>query len=199
MWSYTLLRSEEDMAGPIVRSALESLLDEREQHSQDDVTLIGPRSTESVVKMTSDDGLDASDLSKITDESLLLYRCTADDDEWDFGIIGEHIISYGPCVMVQTSALSILLHATFGRMDGRRFWRLMMATIRTVNSGEYVIPGINYGDVLHDKDVWQQDLENTPGMTEDEVKELESLNDEDKVKQAVLFEGLMWIWMSPDR
>ncbi|KZP07104.1 hypothetical protein FIBSPDRAFT_875899 [Athelia psychrophila] len=147
-------------------------------------------------------------ISAITNESLLLYRCTADDSDWDFGWVpcperGEddragHMVSYGTIVMVQTSALSILLHATFGRMSARRFWRLMMVTLRTAGSWESIIPGIDYGALMHEHDVWQQDPTNTISMSQEEVKNLESLGDEEQVRQAILNQGHFWVWLSPD-
>lgn len=64
-----------------------------------------------------DGNLNAAEVSAITNESLLLYRCTADDSEWSFGCVphpecednpGGYIVSYGPIVMVQTSACTQL-------------------------------------------------------------------------------------------
>ena len=36
-------------------------------------------------------------------------------------------------------------------------------------------------------------------MDEDEVKELEELGDEEKIRQALLWQGAFWIWLAPDR
>ncbi|KZP20242.1 hypothetical protein FIBSPDRAFT_540162 [Athelia psychrophila] len=215
MWFYALLNSDEEevQTGPIVRAALLSLMDDREKRSQDDVTLIGPPISkddpESQMPDEVDAGFNAAWVSAITNESLLLYRCTADDSEWGFGCVpspecgeddrGAYIVSYGPIVMVQTNALSILLHATSGRMSARRFWRLVMVTLRTAGSSEDIIPGIDYGGLMHENDAWQQDPQGTICMSEEEVANLESLGDEEQVRQVMLNQGHFWVWLSPDR
>ncbi|KZP20240.1 hypothetical protein FIBSPDRAFT_1044902 [Athelia psychrophila] len=118
-------------------------------------------------------------VSAITNESLLLYKWTADDSIWDFGLVPSPacgvaddysglIVSSGPIVMVQTSALSILLYASFGRMSARRFWRLMMMTLRTTKAYDDIIPGIDYGVLMHENYVWLQDPSGTICMSEEE-------------------------------
>ncbi|KZP32757.1 hypothetical protein FIBSPDRAFT_773942 [Athelia psychrophila] len=198
--------------GPIVRAALLSLIGDREKRSQDDVTLIGPPISKDDPESRLpgleelDEGFNAARLSAITNESLLLYRCTVVDDDWGYGVVssperdnGGHCVSLGPIVMVQTSALSILLHATFGRMSARRFWRLMMVTIRTTATpSEYVIPGINYGALMHENDVWDQFPRGTICMESEEVANLEPLGDEEQVRQTILNQGHYWVWLSPD-
>ncbi|KZP07109.1 hypothetical protein FIBSPDRAFT_841564 [Athelia psychrophila] len=213
-WSNTLLNNDdENKAGPIVRAALSSLLDDREKRSQDDVTLIGPPISkddpESQMTDEEDINFNAAKVSAIPNESLLLYRCTIDDNEWDFGCVPfpereedgrtGYIVSYTPCIMVQTSALSILLHATFGRMSACRFWRLTMVTLRIAKSSEYIIPGIDYGVLMHENDVWQEDPTGTICMSGEEVRNLESLGDEEQARQAILNQGHFWVWLSPDR
>ncbi|KAF7972352.1 hypothetical protein HWV62_18130 [Athelia sp. TMB] len=210
MWVYTLLESspeDKERAGAVVSTAIKSLLDAREKRSQDDITVIGPASSDSPGEL-NDAEMTLEEVTKTPDESILVFRTTADEDQWDYGCVPYSkdndlaaIVSYGGCIMVQTSALAILLHATSGRMNPRRAWRLVMQTLRTSKETEnmWVMPGINYGDVMHELDVWQQDPENTPGMTQEAVRDLEHLGNEEKVKEALLYQGQHWIWMSPDR
>ncbi|KAF7974442.1 hypothetical protein HWV62_12176 [Athelia sp. TMB] len=210
MWVYTLLESspeDKERAGAVVSAAIKSLLDAREKRSQDDITVIGPANPDSPGEL-NDAEMTLEEVTKTLDESILVFRTTADEDQWDEGCVPYSkdndlaaIVSYGGCIMVQTSALAILLHATSGRMNPRRAWRLVMQTLRTSKETEnmWVMPGINYGDVMHELDVWQQDPENTPGMAQEAVRDLEHLGDEEKVKEALLYQGQHWIWMSPDR
>ncbi|KZP19936.1 hypothetical protein FIBSPDRAFT_743008 [Athelia psychrophila] len=215
LWFYHLLISDggdEVKTGPIVRAALLSLIDDREKRSQDDVTLIGPPDDPDDPESDMDDTAkpNAAEVSAITDESLLMYRCIVDGGEWDFGFVdpeswdGYYVVSGGPIVMVQTSALSILLHATFGRMSACRFWRLMMVAIRTnrslyASTSNDIIPGIDYGALMRENHAWEQDPSGTICMSEEEVANLESLGDEEQVRQAILNQGHFWVWLSPDR
>lgn len=208
MWAYHLLKDEDedDKAGPIVQSALKSLLDAREIRSQDDVTLIGLIGDDGL--MTEEEYMDEDEISGTPDLPLVAMRCTVDGEYWDFGSIPPpgpnpeyqyYTVSYGPCIMVQTAALSILLHATDGRMHAHRLWRLVMMT-RRLGGGVYDgIPGISYWDDEQEWDVWQQDPEGTPGMSLEDVKELEVLGDVKEVRKEIVDRGLFWVWMSPDR
>ncbi|KZP20239.1 hypothetical protein FIBSPDRAFT_932305 [Athelia psychrophila] len=212
VWFYALLNGDRK-AGPIVRAALLSLINDREKRSQDDLTLIGPPISkddqESQMPVLGEVAyFSAAEVAAIIDESLLLYRCTVNNDIWELGIVlfperGEddyrgNIVSGGPIVMVQTSALSILLRATFGRMSARRFWRLVMVTLRTTELSGDIIPGIDYGALMHENNVWRQDLKNTICMSKDEVVNLESLGSEEQVRRAILDQGHFWVWLSPD-
>ncbi|KAF7974439.1 hypothetical protein HWV62_12170 [Athelia sp. TMB] len=205
LWaSYLIYPMEEDdslAAGPTLRAAISSLLDERERRCMDDVTLIGPPDDDDTRKLTEAEGL-----FNITYEKLVVLRATVSKDYWDMGCVrypdpepgqfGGYIVSYGPRLMVWTSALSILLYATSGRMDGRRLWELVKGELE-VDHMRRGIPGIDLNDEIGVID--EQDPPNTPNMEEDEVKKLEELGDIEKVRQALLWQGAFWIWLAPDR
>ena len=87
LWaSYLIHPTEEDdplAAGPTLRVAINSLLDERERRCMDDVTLIGPPDDNDGCKLTEAEGL-----FDITDEEkLVVLRATVSRDYWDMGCV----------------------------------------------------------------------------------------------------------------
>ncbi|KAF7972348.1 hypothetical protein HWV62_18122 [Athelia sp. TMB] len=193
LWICCVVRSSDghpDKAGPIVRAAIESLLDAREMRCMDDVTVIGPVDEESNT-MTKDQFV----LSDTPEESIMILRSTVDDIEWDLGSVrapeprqlqfSGYIVAYGPRIMVWTSALSILLHATSGRMHARRLWVLIKGKLDLDHFVPGDIPGIDHGGRMRELSVWETHPHNTPAMSPAEVKDLEELGDEEQPDSGV--------------
>ena len=184
--------------GPIVTSALEALADHHELSSQNDISLIGP--IHSSGEPYEDDVED--DLNPETDIRVLPH-CVMGDD-WDVGAVGpppalkkdwEYSVGLGSTFLVQTFALDILALATHGRMTPLRLWQLAMKH-RSDNETLSYFKHVKYGKIAKQ---WQQELDEFPGFKKRLLSKLEKIGDIEVAKQQLMFDGLLWLWIAPDR
>jgi hypothetical protein len=80
-------------------------------------------------------------------------------------------------------------------MTPLRLWRLAMKNGLSLAHKQYGLDGIDYGEVQS----YMKDRPYViPGMSPDELEELEELGDVKLVEKALIHQGKFWVWMSPD-
>ena len=209
----TLTRPFDTTYGPIVKSAVKALADEHELSSQDDISLIGPiHPSGQPYEEGLQDGVLSNDavstyefdLNPETDIRVLPHcvmgrswesRCVAPPlalkKHWRW----EYSVGSGSTVMVQTFALDILALATHGQMTPLRFWRLAMEE-QGLGSLTQGFEDFDYGKIAEQ---WEQTLDDFPGFTKRLLSKLEEIGDVEVAKERLMFDGLLWLWIAPDR
>ncbi|EIW78958.1 hypothetical protein CONPUDRAFT_138222 [Coniophora puteana RWD-64-598 SS2] len=198
---------------PLVCRALEELI--LGDEGMKDVTTIGDfdkyarqfRNADTSFEETSREELLATPDSDIR----VLRHCKAGvEDTWDFGVVSDpssreedghngYHVSVGVLIMVQTFALPILDLATNGRVTPQRLWRLAMHqgwSEVPSKRGDYGFAGIDYGEIHHER---KKNPSPVPWMIPAQVVALEELGDLDVIKEAIVCQGGLWVWMGPDR
>ena len=104
----------------------------------------------------------------------------------------EYLVGCGDFAMVQTFALDILALATRGRVTPLRLWKLA----QWEQDGASYLDDFNYGKIA---ELQQQTLDTFEWLTKQLLSELEDIGDVEIAKQRLLFDGLLWLWIAPDR
>jgi hypothetical protein len=108
-----------------------------------------------------------------------------------------YYVAYGCNLMVQTHALDIMALATHGRMTPLRLWRLAMQQGFEEEDHRYFLEGVDYGAIA-DHCLLHPPVD-LPGFKKTTFKELEKIGDIEVLKQRLVHDGLVWLWMAPDR
>ncbi|KAF8546691.1 hypothetical protein OG21DRAFT_1517992, partial [Imleria badia] len=114
-----------------------------------------------------------------------------------------YYVAYGCNLMVQTHALDIMALATHGRMTPLRLWRLAMQQGFEEVDHPYCLEGVDYGAIVDYGEIADHCLKHRPDdlplFEKTPFTELEKIGDIEVLKQRLVHDGLLWLWMAPDR
>jgi hypothetical protein len=201
---------EYDDSNPLVLKAIHAALSVDERQSQEDMTVIGRyqpfipphRILTSVIYVgligENDESMDNNiEALSIPDSSLQVIPHCKIGASWYYGVLDglhtrdtNYLVSCRTNVMIQSASLPILSLATGGRMTPQRLWRLAMLRGRSEGTDDYVLDGIDYGEVESVLDVTIRLMS--------EIGEVH-LSDVELIKKAVIHQGRFWMWVRPDR
>ncbi|GAA5853180.1 hypothetical protein JCM8547_000229 [Rhodosporidiobolus lusitaniae] len=175
----------------------------KEETRRAEVTVVGP--IEDNGRPIYPEDKEAEIVSTHLDSLRVVPRCTA--GEWyEFGSVtggpNDYLVSYGPCMMLVSSAVPILLLATDGRMTLQRLWALYMHQEEQEKRG-YVLDGVEYGEIKDSIDQFLRPLPALSGTHEGDVMErvqpwIEKTSTVEEMKDVVVHEGGWWVWMAPN-
>ena len=152
-------------------------------------------------KPYEDDSQD--DLNPETDTRVLPHCVMA--GLWDVGVVDpppaletdwDYSVARGTTLMVQTFALDILALTTHGRMTHLRLWQLAMKQGLDDNWTLGGFKRVKYGKIAKQ---WPRELDEFPGFKKRLLSRLEKIGDVEVAKQQLIFNGLLWLWIAPDR
>ncbi|KAH7925388.1 hypothetical protein BV22DRAFT_1011341 [Leucogyrophana mollusca] len=192
--------------GPLLNAALTTIFHDDELRRQSDLTVIGPIHPNG--NPMFGESFTREQALAVRDDSLrVIQHCSSKPGLWDKCGISppppdpahlEYEVQFGSCILVQTMVLSILHLATNGRMTPRRVWRLAM------HQGFYDrhrpgFAGIDYGEVMVNGVQYPLLFPGMAWMNSQEFRLLEELGNIEAMRQVLINEGDLWLWMSPDR
>ncbi|KAH7924522.1 hypothetical protein BV22DRAFT_1066618 [Leucogyrophana mollusca] len=192
--------------GPLVIEALNTLADEHEKAGERDIVVIGvPNTPRFTSHSTRVEVPNRDSALYIPDSALTIISNCVIGDWWDGGYVDapppnsedvHYCVSFGVCVMVQSTSLDILAMATHGRMTPQRVWRLAMHQGWSDPHNEYALKGVDYGDVELG---WKKYPAPLPWLSHKEIIAMEKLGSVKEIQRALIWRAKFWVWMRPDR
>ncbi|GAA5900171.1 hypothetical protein JCM6882_002634 [Rhodosporidiobolus microsporus] len=204
-----LERLEDKEGTKRLRDALQAIRDEEAQRVE--MMVVGPikEDGESIYPMEGD-FLGKSDeiIKEHLDSLRIVPQCTA-GEYYEFGSVSapaidkDYLVSYGPCIFIMSAALPILYLATRGRMTLKRLWEFTMRQGRIENSGEWVLTGIEYGEIEPCIHQFLTPLPALADVNEDDSPQvvqgwMEQAKTVEEMKKVLVLEQKYWVWMAPD-